>query len=128
MFDSVSIWLPSTVGGDRLRERVPPGSAIVGPWQPLVGKTRLYVEGNRYNFPDMTRFVQRVHHAWDRWHTQAPTVASVFVSLYEVQEVALYDPNRRVVRVNELDLPKLVAWLGYEPGQFPNSRVRELVW
>lgn len=92
-----------------------PGSALVGEYEYGVGRVTLDYEGNRYGASNLNRFVERAHAAWDRHVTKYPTVSRIWVQSHEVVIVGKYDPLKKVVAINPIDMPKFEAWLGVSP-------------
>lgn len=91
------------------------GSALVGEYEYEVGRVTLDYEGNKYGASNLNRFVERAHAAWERHTTKYPTVSRIWVQSHEVVIVGEYDPLKKVVAINPIDMPKFEAWLGVSP-------------
>lgn len=113
---------PKTSDTQSMVHRLPQGTAIVGEYESLLGRVCIDYEGNIYNSTSMRRFVERVHHAWNRHATRYPTVARAWVHEYDLFMVAEYDPERRLVVADQLDLPRLAEWLGIS-GDVPQEEL-----
>ena len=99
---------------DAAAERFDPRSAIVAAEDrtSAAGFT-VWLESNRFGMENMTRFVERVHHAAGRADQQYPTIAKCRVMPSDVIDVARYDlANGLLAPTN---LPALIRWLDGEP-------------
>lgn len=108
---TVPVYVPS----ESFDHTILPGSGIVGDFEPSIGKVTLDFEGNKWGAENLTRYVERVMHAWDRHITRYPTISRMYVRSHEVLIVGDYDPLQKRVIVNPFDLPKLEKWLGMSP-------------
>lgn len=107
-----------------VRASILPGSGIVGTFEH--GRLLCDYEGNRYGSPELSRYADRVFHAFGRHVEHYPTVARVWVAPEQMIEVGWFD--RRTGRVELHDDPArqlLSGWLGVEsvdPAELQHGR------
>lgn len=95
------------------------GSGIVGRHSPA-GLLQLDYEGNLYGASGLTRWADRVHHAWSRQSNNYPTVARSQSAPEAMLRLASYNPDTGVLDLAGSDLAPertrtlLAAWLSLQ--------------
>lgn len=108
----VPIWLPTSP-----LLQIKKGSGIVGrvTEQPGRSYVSLDYEGNLYGAVNLTRYVERVAHAYDRQVTGYPTVARMHAPAEWVEQIGWYSPDGYIVVEPTLESwAKLRKWLGVD--------------
>lgn len=108
--DRVAVFVPRPEGG---RTSIAPRSGIVG--RPAAeGRVDTYYEGALHGPERLATFADRVHLAWGRLVTRAPTIARAHLPESTLLQVGEFDPVDGRVEVSEAGRSALAAWLGVD--------------
>lgn len=113
--EEIVVWVPT----GRIASRIRAGSGVVSSRPPVGGRITIDFEGNLYGSPALAVYANRVLHAWDRQHTDYPTVARLRAEAEDLIRVGTFDPEEGEICLTDPDAVEdnggvLAAWLGVE--------------
>jgi hypothetical protein len=108
----VPVYIPAP--GSFAAHTIAPGSGIVGRANDL--GIVIYYEGNIYRAPGLSRYEDKLYHAWSRMSVKAPTTALMLVPPAQLIQVGEFLPATKQVTILDGQEEQVKAWKGASNG------------